>query len=88
VAQAEQEVERIKQRGRDQLVAQRDQVVRGLRSEIGGTSMQLAERVVVESLADDTARSATVDSFLNEIDSMPARSDDSRQAAAAGGGAS
>jgi F-type H+-transporting ATPase subunit b len=101
VAQAEQEVERIKQRGRDQLVAQRDQVVRGLRSEIGGTSMQLAERVVVESLADDTARSATVDSFLTEIEtmparadagieseSMPARADDSRQAAAAGGGAS
>jgi F-type H+-transporting ATPase subunit b len=50
--------------------------------------MQLAERVVVESLADDTARSATVDSFLSEIESMPARSDDSRQAAAAGGGAS
>ena len=88
VAQAEQEVERIKQRGREQLVAQRDQVVRGLRAEIGGTSMQLAERVVVSSLADDTARSATVDSFLTEIESMPARADDSRQAAAAGGGAS
>jgi F-type H+-transporting ATPase subunit b len=88
VAQAEQEVERIKQRGREQLVAQRDQVVRGLRSEIGGTSMQLAERVVVESLSDDTSRSATVDSFLTEIETMPARDVDSRQAAAAGGGAS
>ncbi len=90
VAQAEQEVERIQQRGRDQLLAQRDQVVRGLRSEIGGASMQLAEKVVVESLGDDTARSATVESFLNEIESLPARTGgtDSRQAAPAGGGAS
>ncbi len=73
VAQAEQEVERIKQRGQEQLAAQREQVVRGLRSELGGTSMQLAERVVVSSLDDDTSRSATVDSFLNEIETMPAR---------------
>jgi F-type H+-transporting ATPase subunit b len=87
VAQAEQEVERIKQRGRDQLAAERDQVVRGLRSEVGGASMELAERVVVSSLTDDTARSASVDGFLSEIESMSARAGD-RQAAPAGGGAS
>ena len=80
VAQAEQEVERIKQRGRDQLAAQRDQVVRGLRSEVGGTSMQLAEKLVVDSLADESARSASVDSFLTEFDS--------RLATPTGGGAS
>lgn len=73
VAQARQEVERIKQRGQEQLAAQRDQVVRGLRSEVGGTSMQLAERVVHEQLSDEAARSATVDGFLSEIDDMPVR---------------
>jgi F-type H+-transporting ATPase subunit b len=89
VAQAEQEVERIKQRGREQLAAQRDQVVRGLRSEVGGSSMQLAEKLVVSSLADDTARSATVDSFLSEMESMSAiESTSARAGAPAGGGAS
>lgn len=73
VAQAEQEVERIKQRGQDQLVARRDQVVRGLRSEVGTTAYQLAERVVHETLGNDTARSATVDGFLSEIEGLPAR---------------
>lgn len=72
VAQAEQEVERIKLRGQDQLVAQRDQVVRGLRSEVGATSYQLAERVVHETLTDDSARSATVDGFLSDLDDLPA----------------
>ena len=71
IAQAEAEVARIKQRGEEQLTAQRDQVVRGLRAEVSGTSMQLAERVVHEHLADDTARSATVDGFLSEIENLP-----------------
>lgn len=74
VAQAEQDVARIKQRGRDQLSAQRDQVVRGLRSEVGNTSFELAERVVHESLGNDAARSATVDGFLTDIEGLPARS--------------
>ena len=46
--QADREVERIRQRGQEQLAAQRDQMVRGLRAELGGQAMQLAERVVVE----------------------------------------
>jgi F-type H+-transporting ATPase subunit b len=86
VAQAEQEVERIKQRGQEQLAAQRDQVVRGLRSQVGGSSMQLAEKLVVDSLADDTARSASVDGFLSEIDSLDRNN--IRLATPAGGGAS
>lgn len=80
VVQAHEEVERIKQRGQEQLVAQRDQVIRGLRSQVGGTSMRLAERVVREELADDAARSATVDGFLSEIDNVALRG-----AAATGG---
>jgi F-type H+-transporting ATPase subunit b len=70
-AQAEAEVARMLQRGRDQLAAQRDQAVRGLRSEVGGASMELAERVVRQSLTDDDARTASVDSFLSQIESLP-----------------
>ncbi len=83
-AQAEADVERMLQRGQDQLAAQRDQVVRGLRSELGGASLELAERTVHKELADDSARSATVDSFLSEIESLPSPRG---SRATAGGGA-
>ncbi len=83
IAQAEADVERMLQRGRDQLVAQRDQVVRGLRSELGGASVELAERIVRKELTDDSARSASVDSFLSEIENLP--SPRGSQVAAGGG---
>jgi F-type H+-transporting ATPase subunit b len=71
IAQAEADVERMLQRGQEQLAAQRDQVVRGLRAELGGASMELAERVVRNTLTDDAARAASVDSFLSEIENLP-----------------
>ncbi len=83
IAQAEADVERMLQRGRDQLVAQRDQVVRGLRSELGGASVELAERIIRKELTDDSARSASVDSFLSEIENLP--SPRGSQVAAGGG---
>jgi ATP synthase F0 subunit b len=82
-AQAEAEVERMLQRGQDQLAAQRDQVVRRLRSELGGASMELAERTVRKELSDDGARSVSVDSFLSEIENLP--SPRGSQVAAGGG---
>jgi F-type H+-transporting ATPase subunit b len=69
-AQAEEEAARIRQRGDEQLAAAREQTVRQLRGEIGGLSVQLAERIIGDSLADDTRRSATVDAFLSELDGM------------------
>jgi F-type H+-transporting ATPase subunit b len=80
-AQAEEEAARIRQRGEEQLSAAREQAVRQLRGEIGGLSVQLAERLISESLADDARRSATVDAFLAELDSMVT----SRETAPAGG---
>jgi F-type H+-transporting ATPase subunit b len=68
--QAHREVERIRQRGEEQLAAQRDQVVRRLRAELGGTSMELAQRLVVRSLADETSKSASVDGFLDELEGL------------------
>lgn len=69
--QAQAEVERMLQRGREQLVADRDQAVRRMRAQLGGSSMELAERVVRHTLDDDRARGATVESFLSEIESLP-----------------
>jgi F-type H+-transporting ATPase subunit b len=66
--QAEQEAERIRQRGEEQLAAQRAQAVRQLRGEIGGLSVQLAERIIGTSLADDSRRRDRVDAFLGELD--------------------
>jgi len=72
--QAEQEVARIRQRGQEQLAAQRDQVVRRLRAEIGALALEQARRRVVDRLADEGARSASVDTFLDELDDVAARS--------------
>ncbi len=83
--QADREVERIRQRGQEQLAAQRDQMVRGLRAELGGQAMQLAERVVVEHLADERRRSATVDQFLADLEGLAPRSETTPAATAAGG---
>ena len=49
---------------------QRQQVVRELRGEIGTLAVDLAGRIVGESLADDARRSGTVDRFLAELDGM------------------
>ncbi len=70
--QAEQEVAGIRQRGEEQLATQRQQVVRELRSEIGNLAVTLSERMVGDSLADESRRSGTVDRFLDELDGMSA----------------
>ncbi|HWD01496.1 MAG TPA: F0F1 ATP synthase subunit B [Amycolatopsis sp.] len=69
---AEREVERIKQRGEEQLVVQREQLARELRAMIGGQANDLAGRIVRAHVADDANRSATVDRFLDELESMAA----------------
>lgn len=71
--QANAEVERIRQRGEEQLSTQREQVVRQLRGELGGLSVQLAEKLVGHELADDDRKRATVDDFLSRLDRMPAK---------------
>ena len=70
--QAQAESARIVQRGEEQLAAQRQQIVRELRGEIGSLAVQLAERVVGESLAEDERQRRTVDRFLDSLDGMQA----------------
>jgi F-type H+-transporting ATPase subunit b len=71
-AEAQAEQARILQRGEEQLAAQRQQVVRELRTEIGTLAVQLAGRIIGDSLADDAGRQRTVDRFLDEIEGMSA----------------
>jgi len=75
-AQAQEESARIVARGEEQLAASRQQVVHELRSQIGALAVDLAGRVVGESLAEDARRSGTVDRFLDDLDSMTATSGD------------
>jgi F-type H+-transporting ATPase subunit b len=71
-AQANEESARIVARGEEQLATARQQVVNELRGQIGALAVDLAGRVVGESLADDVRRRGTVDRFLAELDSMAA----------------
>jgi F-type H+-transporting ATPase subunit b len=69
---AQAEVARIKQRGEDDLVAQRQQVIRELRGRIGRLSVDMAAELVTEHLSSQQQRSATVDRLLDELESMAA----------------
>lgn len=73
-AQAQEESDRIVAAGNSQLVAQRQQIVAELRADLGRTAVDLAEKVIGESLADDVKRAGTVDRFLNELDTIGANS--------------
>jgi F-type H+-transporting ATPase subunit b len=71
--QAQAEAARIVAQGHAQLEAQRAQIVAELRSELGRTAVELASRVVGESLEEEARRRGTVDRFLDELDSVSAR---------------
>ncbi|WP_104525020.1 F0F1 ATP synthase subunit B [Blastococcus atacamensis] len=71
-AQAQEESARIVARGEEQIASARQQVVNELRGQIGALAVDLAGRVVGESLADDARRQGTVDRFLDQLDGMSA----------------
>ncbi|TYP85892.1 F0F1 ATP synthase subunit B [Blastococcus xanthinilyticus] len=68
--QAQEESARIVARGEEQIAASRQQVINELRGQIGALAVDLAGRVVGESLADDARRNGTVDRFLDQLDGM------------------
>jgi F-type H+-transporting ATPase subunit b len=72
LAKAREESDRIIAAGRDQLAAQRESIVRDLRSEVGSLAVDLASRIVGESLADEARRRGTVERFIAELDSAGA----------------
>lgn len=86
-ARAEEVAERVAERGRQQAVAERDTLVRQLRADMGALAVELASRIVTESLADDDERrKRTVERVLEELDRLAPSdsSDESRSPEVAG----
>ncbi|MBI3691696.1 MAG: F0F1 ATP synthase subunit B/delta, partial [Mycolicibacterium aromaticivorans] len=69
-AQADVEVERIKVQGAQQVQLLRAQLIRQLRQDLGSESVRRAGELVRAHVADSQSQSATVDRFLDELDSM------------------
>ncbi|WP_433463878.1 F0F1 ATP synthase subunit B [Spirillospora sp. CA-142024] len=66
--QAQAEARRIVENAKAQIEAERQQALQSLRAEIGAMSVELAGRVVGESLEDSARQSRVVDRFLEELE--------------------
>ncbi|SDY66897.1 ATP synthase F0 subcomplex B subunit [Micromonospora pattaloongensis] len=73
LAKAREESDRIIAAGKEQLAAERQTIVRELRAEVGTLAVDLASRIVGESLADEARRKGSVDRFLADLESSGAR---------------
>lgn len=68
LAQAREESDRVIAAGREALAAERERLLRELRSYAGTLSVELAGRIVGEALADEARRAGTVERFLAELE--------------------
>ncbi len=66
--QAQAEARRITETARAQIAADRQQAFTSLRAEVGELSVQLASKIVGESLEDDARQSRVVERFLAELE--------------------
>lgn len=71
-ASAREESERIVAQGQQQLAVERQRLVTELRADLGKTAVDLASKIVGESLVDEARRRGTVDRFLAELDDASA----------------
>ncbi len=67
LAKAREESDRIIAAGQEQLGAQRESIVRELRSEIGTLAVDLAGKIVGETLVDEARSRGTVERFISEL---------------------
>jgi F-type H+-transporting ATPase subunit b len=74
LAKAREESDRIIATGKEQLAAERQTIVRELRAEVGTLAVDLASRIVGESLADEARRKGTVERFLTGLEGAGAGS--------------
>jgi F-type H+-transporting ATPase subunit b len=72
-AQAQIEANRIAEAAHRQIEAERHQAVVSLRSEMGRLAIDLASRIVGESLHEETRQNGIVERFLAEVESGEAR---------------
>ena len=68
--QAQSEATRIVEHGHAQVQAERQQAVASLRAEVGTLAINLAGRIVGESLDDDERSTRVVDRFLANLETM------------------
>ncbi len=68
LAQAHADSERVAAQGRAQLEAQRQQILSELRADLGRTSVELASKIVGESLSDEARQQRTVERFLADLE--------------------
>ena len=68
LAKAREESERIIAAGHEQLAAQRESILRDLRTEVGSLAVDLASKIVGESLADEARSRGTVERFIADLD--------------------
>ena len=66
--QGEAEKQRLVDSARSQIAADRQQALASLRAEVGSLSVELASRIVGESLEDDARQRRTVDRFLADLE--------------------
>ena len=76
--QAVAEARRITEAAQQQIDADRKLAFTQLRQEVGTLAVDLASRVVGESLEDEARRRRVVDRFLDELDASAARVEDER----------
>jgi len=67
LGKAHEEANRIIAAGSEQLQAERAAIVRDLRAEMGKLAVDLAGKIVGESLADEARQKGTVDRFLADL---------------------
>jgi F-type H+-transporting ATPase subunit b len=82
--QAQAEARRITAQAHQQIDAERQQALTSLRTEVGRLSVELAGRVVGESLEDEARQRRTVDRFLAELESAAENADRADSASGAG----
>ncbi|MGZ4625867.1 MAG: F0F1 ATP synthase subunit B [Kineosporiaceae bacterium] len=86
---AQEEAARITAAAQQQIQADRQQVLVQLRSEVGRLAVDLASRIVQESLTDDARQRRVVDRYLAELEDASAgrdRGDGTRRQAVQGQG--
>ncbi|WP_200806235.1 F0F1 ATP synthase subunit B [Demequina sp. NBRC 110052] len=68
-AKASNDAERIVDTAARQIEAERQQTIVALRGEVGTLAVELASKIVGESLADDARQQRVIDTFLDDLES-------------------
>jgi F-type H+-transporting ATPase subunit b len=66
--EAQAESDRIVAAGHSQLEAQRQQILTELRAEVGQMAVDLAEKIIGQSVSDEAKQAASIERFLTELD--------------------